>query len=115
MGAMDTDGKFGFFSGANAPATLVTGEAGATTGRFTYLDGVYPIVDTATCSVAIATRNLLSEPVAYGIENSPNPVTGNIDFMAEARWFTFRLTIPKDVEWTKAQGIDVPGRPTGWR
>jgi len=115
MGLMDVNGQFGFLSGGNAAATVVTQEAGATTGRFTFLDGVYPVVDTDACTVAIGTRNLLSDTVTWSAENQPNPITGQIDFIAEARWFTFRLAIPEDIVWTKAQGIDVPGRPTGWR
>lgn len=115
MGAMDETGKFGFFSGPPSEATLTTQEAGATTGQFTFLDGVYPVIDTASCTVSIGTRNLLSENVTWGPEISPNAVTGNIDFLSEARFFTFRMKVADGADWTKAQGIDVPGRPTGWR
>lgn len=115
MGAMDSAGRFGFFSGDNAMATITTQEAGSSTGQFTFLDGVYPVVDADSFAVSVGTRNLLRDSVTWGSEIPPNTITGNIDFLSEARFFTFRMTIPEGAGWTKAQGVDVPGKGTGWR
>ncbi len=115
MGAMSAGKQFGFFSGDNAAATITTQEAGASTGQFTYLDGVYPVVDANQFTVSIGTRNLLKDDVSWSAEQVPNAWTGNIDFISEARFFSFRMTLPEGANWTKAQGVDVPGRPTGWR
>lgn len=115
MGAMDATGRFGFFSGENARASIATAGAGATTGQMTFMDGVFPVTDTDQLTVSVGTRNRLQDDFTWGPELTPNPVTGQIDFIAEARFFAFRQNIAEGADWTKAQGIDVPGRASGWR
>lgn len=115
MGAMGADGRFGFFSGPPAEATLVTQEAGSETGQFTFINSLFPAVDTDQLTVSIGTRNRRQDEFTWGPELAPNEVTGAIDTIVEARFFAFRVKIAEGADWTKAQGIDVPGRPSGWR
>lgn len=115
LGAMDASNRFGFYSGENAEAEIVTQEAGATNGQFTFLNNAYPIVDTMQCRISVGTRDRLGDAVTWGVDIAPNSVTGNVDFLAEARWFTFSMTILDGAMWTKAQGVDVPGKLSGWR
>ena len=115
MGAMDVNGKFGFFSGPPARAVLETQELGETTGQFTFLNQLFPVTDTDQLTISIGTRNRRQDDFTWGPEIAPNTVTGAIDCLVEARFFKFRQTIAEGADWTKAQGVEVPGKGTGWR
>jgi len=115
MGALDADGRFGFFSGPSSRAVLTTQEAGLSTGQFTFLNSVYPVVDTDQLTVSIGTRNRRQDDFVWGPEIAPNSVTGSLDVISEARFHAFRMTIAAGADWSKAQGIDIPGKATGWR
>lgn len=115
MGAMDQTGKFGFFSGPPAAAIVTTQELGTTTGQFTFLNSVFPVIDTVQITISVGTRDRRQDVIVWGNEIAPNTVTGSIDVISEARFHSFRMTIAAGADWTKAQGVDVPGRPGGWR
>lgn len=115
MAAVDQTGRLGYFSGGNARAVIVTQEGGSPAGQMTFINNLFPLVDTADYTVSIGTRNRRQDDFIFGPELAPNDVTGMIDTLVEARFFRFRLTIAQNAEWTKAQGIEVPGKLTGWR
>lgn len=115
MGAMDETGKFGFFSGPPAEATLTTQELGSTNGQFTFFNTLFPVIDTDQITISVGKRDRRQDAIVWGNELSPNSVTGSIDIISEARFHAFRVTIAAGADWTKAQGVDVPGKATGWR
>lgn len=115
MAAFDTNFRLGFFNGSNAEAYIETSEKGEVTGRLSFIDGAYPVVDTDNAFLQVGTRMRRGEFTVWGAEIAQNAETSSFDFLSEARFHKFRYRIPAGEEWTWAQGIDVPGQGAGWR
>lgn len=115
MAALDSNWKLGFFSGENAEAVIETAEMGATDGTVSFVDGLYPIVDTNDLYVSMGTRQKRGDPRVWGAEIAPTEATGRVDALCEARFYSFRVRIPEGVVWTSAQGIDVSAISAGYR
>jgi hypothetical protein len=117
MGAMDENYMLGFYSGANAEATITTQEAGALDGTVTRFNKIMPVVDTQSALVAVGARMRRSadDPVVWGPYKAQSTNTGLVHGRSRARYHTFRLNIPEDTVWTHAQAVDVPTSPAGAR
>lgn len=104
------------FDGDALEATFETAEAQIIPGRRSYIGAVYPLVENADSNTqaAIITKNTKggTETVsAAGVENA----AGFCPVRAEGRYARCQLIIPAGATWDKAIGVQVAGRPTGWR
>ena len=70
-----------------------------------------PLVD-GSATVAIGSRNILSDDVAYTAAASKS-AEGNTSQRKSARYHRFKTVITGD--WTHAQGVEVQTRPMGRR
>lgn len=117
MAAIDANNMLGFFSGANAEATIVTQEFGRTDGQMTRITESVPIIDTQSALISIGARNLRSDnhSVIYTAEAAQSTNTGICRKQVRARYLTYKIRIPEDVVWTHAQGINHNGVAAGLR
>jgi hypothetical protein len=111
MVAFDTDKKMALFEGSNLEATLETTEFTLGPGR-SKLRSHRPLVDTSSVTVAVASRVRQADPASFGSAASLTP-HGMAPARSEGRYHRDRLTIAAGATWTRAQGVEVIGAPTG--
>jgi hypothetical protein len=113
IGGFDTTHKLGFFNGANLAATVDTTEAAPGNGRLVRIRSTRPLVDGGTPSIALGTRNMLMDPVAWGSAVAANS-NGSCPLHTAARYIRGRITMPAGQSWTHMLGIDdLDFRPEG--
>jgi hypothetical protein len=117
MAAIDANNMLGFYSGANAEATITTQEFGATDGQLTRITEIVPAVDTQTLYVSIGARKLRSatDVPVYTAEAPRSTNTGVVHKRSRARFTRIKIRIPDSTVWTKAQGVNHNGVPAGLR
>jgi hypothetical protein len=116
LAAFDTSHKAGIFAGDALAATIDTSEVNINPTGLTHINRVFPVVDTASATIAIGQRNLLSASVAWGTPAAMLSTSGSCPVRSTARYQRGRLSIPAAATWTHAQGIMAPdARPAGKR
>lgn len=105
LSAFDTTHKLGFFTGTNLEATLETGEQGAD-GRRVYINGVRPITDAASVSVAISARATQTSTPSYSTGTSPETDTGICSQRVSTRYARAKMTVTAATTWTFAAGVE---------
>ena len=113
IAGFSSDFKLGFFSGANKTATLETAESQLNEGYMTALNAFSPMVDGATVTANIGSRNRLSDAVTWGSDLTQSS-SGRFTVRANAKYHRFRLSVTGD-SWLDAIGvqIDQPDAPRG--
>ena len=100
------------FTGANSTATIQTGDLSAE-NRKTAVTLVQPIVDNGSASVAISSRNLLSELVTFGTPSAADS-ENRVSIRSMGRYHQLEFT-PSGDNWKTAIGADVELVPMGGR
>jgi hypothetical protein len=100
------------FTGANSTATIQTGDLSAE-NRKTAVTLVQPIVDNGSASVAISSRNLLSEQVTFGTASAADS-ENRVSIRSMGRYHQLEFT-PSGDNWQTAIGADVELVPMGGR
>ena len=100
------------FTGANSTATIQTGDLSAE-NRKTAVTLVQPIVDNGSASVAISSRNLLSELVTFGSSVAADS-ENRVSIRSMGRYHQLEFT-PTGDNWKTAIGADVELVPMGGR
>jgi len=100
------------FTGANSTATIQTGDLSAE-NRKTAVTLVQPIVDNGSASVAISSRNLLSELVTFGTATAADS-ENRVSIRSMGRYHQLEFT-PTGDNWRTAIGADVELVPMGGR
>lgn len=113
LAGFTTENKLGFFIGDNLQATIETKEFAAPAGRLSIKEA-YPIIDAASCTVSIGTRERVSDTVTY---SSPQSVDADnkADVRANGRFVRARIVIPENEEWTRAQAVEMTTSRQGRR
>jgi hypothetical protein len=105
------DAKIVTFTGANATATLETGDmeiAGSTSS----ITLIKPTVDNGSASMAIATRRLLNEAITYSSQTAAD-AENRIALRSIGRYHRLQLT--PTGSWTSVVGVDVEMNKLGSR
>lgn len=101
------------FSGAPGVAVIEAQEVELTPGGRSYISGVMPLVQSQEAvTVAIGTRNRLSDAVTYSAAQAPTSRTGFADFRADARFVRARVAITG--EFPAAQGLQYQAQAAGY-
>jgi hypothetical protein len=100
------------FTGVNSTATIQTGDLSAE-NRKTAVTLVQPIVDNGSASVAISSRNLLSESVTFGTASAADS-ENRVSIRSMGRYHQLEFTTTGD-NWQTAIGADVELVPMGGR
>jgi hypothetical protein len=100
------------FTGVNSTATIQTGDLSAE-NRKTAVTLVQPIVDNGSASVAISSRNLLSESVTFGTASAAD-LENRVSIRSMGRYHQLEFT-PTGDNWQTAIGADVELVPMGGR
>jgi hypothetical protein len=100
------------FTGANSTATIQTGDLSAE-NRKTAVTLVQPIVDNGSASVAISSRNLLSEQVTFGTATAADS-ENRVSIRSMGRYHQLEFT-PSGANWLTTIGADVEIVPMGGR
>jgi hypothetical protein len=113
IAGFSTTFKLGFFSGEYMAATLETAESQLNEGYMTALNAFSPMVDGATVTAQIGTRNRLSDSVTWGSSLTQSS-SGRFTTRANAKYHRFRLSVTGN-DWLDAIGvqIDPPDAPRG--
>lgn len=106
------DTKIVTFTGVNTGATIETGEL-SLENRKSAITLVQPIVDNGSASVAVASRNLLSEQVTFG-SSVPADSENRVSLRSMGRYHRLQFT-PTGANWDAAIGADVEIVPMGGR
>jgi hypothetical protein len=98
-----TDGaKIVTFTGANATASITTGDINA--GNVTMLSMARPIVDNGSATVSVASRNVLSANPTFGSAVATNS-DGRSPQRSVGRYH--RIRVAPSGNWTAATGVEV--------
>lgn len=115
IGGFDTTHKLGFFNGPNLAATVDSTEVNLSPGRFSRLRSARPMVDGGTPSMALGTRNIQTDSVAWGSDVAMSGI-GTCLFNNSARYHRGRITVAAGSTWTHLMGMgDLDFRPEGTR
>lgn len=117
LAAFGTDGKFGFFTGPNAEATVETGDIQLTKGRKSMLRGLRPMVvgTDPLPETTIRYRDELHKPLEDATA-TPVTTTGFCNTRVNARYHRAQVKIPASTVWEHAIGVDdVKFSPMGVR
>jgi hypothetical protein len=106
--------ELGFFNGAALAATVDTGEMQITPGRRSLVTGVRPLVDGAGASIALGTRNRLSDAVAWGPTAAMND-NGLCPARKDARFHRARIAIAAGEGWSHLLGVEPESKASGMR
>ncbi|HZC82388.1 MAG TPA: hypothetical protein VE222_11870, partial [Nitrospiraceae bacterium] len=91
LGAFDTSHKLNTLSGTAMSATVTTGEKQLTPGRRSRVAKTRPLVDGLSASVALRTRNILSETASTGTAVAQDAF-GNCPANSDARYHSATIT-----------------------
>jgi hypothetical protein len=105
LGGFSTSHKVGFFNGMPLAATVETTEASPVAGRLARIRSARPLVDGATPSMALGTRNRQFDSVTWGSTIQANSL-GSCPFNVAARYVRGRISMPAGASWTHLMGID---------
>lgn len=108
----DASHRLALFAGPALAATVVTGEGEWGRGRRMIVTGARPLVDGGTPSVAIGTRERLTDPVVWGRDVAINAV-GVSPQRANGLYLRARINVPAGANWKHIQGVDILGTPAG--
>lgn len=100
------------FTGTPGTAILTTGESEPNPGGFARMQGVKPLVDQASLTVALGTRNDRTSSTTFTSEVTANSRSGFAGFRSEARYHRARLTIAGT--FNAAQGLEYQTVPSGF-
>jgi hypothetical protein len=112
LGIVNTDGQLTSLTGAPLAATLETTTANLVPGKRAFVNEVEPLIDTASCYVAACVRERLADAVVFGTPVAME-VTGKVPVIVSGRLHRYQLTVPANVSWTNAQGIQADAQPDG--
>lgn len=107
----DDTHKAAQFTGTPGTATITTGEIEFSPGAFTRAQGIKPLVDTASVTVALGTRNDQVTTPSFTSETTANSRSGFCDFRGEARYHRARMTLTGT--FNAAQGLQFQAEPSG--
>ena len=99
------------FSGANATATIETGDI-EIPGSTSAITMVKPIVDDGSGSVALLSRRLLTESTVFGSQTAADS-ENRVSVRGVGRYHRLQLT--PTGSWTSAVGMDIDLNPLGTR
>lgn len=118
IGAFDTTHSFGFFSGTPLAATIDTSETNLNPagglGK-SFVNRIWPLVDTSSAQATIGVRDRLADAVTWEPAGSMTATTGSVPIRATGVFHRGRVTIPAGTTWTHAQGIRFDARSAGNR
>lgn len=103
LGAIDSNGALGFFSGDTLEATVETAEQSAVDKRL-FVRGYYPVTDAATVYASTGKRENMSATPVYSSEAVVNG-SGFCPQRASARLARARLRFPASHVWTFVTGV----------
>lgn len=106
LAAFDTSHKFGYFDGSYLAAKVDTSDYEVIPGRQSLVNFVRPLTDTASATVATATRDRLQDALSYSSESAINR-TGLAPVRARGRIHRARITVPASTDWNYISGIEV--------
>jgi hypothetical protein len=110
LSAFDTDNKLNFFDGSNLAATIET--ALRDIGMRSKVQGFRPLVDGGTVTGAVASKAKLTDTASFATAVAENS-NGYCPQISEGRYHKFQVNIAAGGTWTKAQGVEIDGAPTG--
>ncbi len=90
LAAIDSAHKLALFDGAALAATVETAEANLVPGARAFVRASRPLCDGGTATVAVGSRNRLTDPVAWSSASSQGS-TGACDHRVNARYHRARL------------------------
>jgi hypothetical protein len=114
LGTFDTNHKLNFLTGPNLAPTVDTTEMQPYPGRRWKCDGVRPLVDGGSPSVAIGRRETLQNPVLF-TPAAPLNGLGSCPVRTSGRYGRARITLPAGSSFSHIQGVEIDGGPGGVR
>lgn len=114
LGVFDTAHRFGFQSGPSMQAVIVGAEQQFVPSARAFVSEIVPVTDAPTLTVAVGTRETLTNAVSYGPEVALS-VTGATPQRASGRYHTVRCTVPAAATWAHVQAYDARFRKQGLR
>lgn len=112
---VDSTGKTGRMNGANARATLVTGEIQMQPQQRSFVSEIWPVVDAPIKLASAGVRkDLATQDVTYTSDQYAND-DGMAPCRSSARAHRFKVVIPRGENWKHAQGVQIGFRPEGRR
>lgn len=118
LGAFNDRHRLALFNGSSMGAVVETTEQQFNRGPdgLTYITEVRPVAEglSASITLAVATRNVLTEDTAYQPAIAPNS-TGFAPVRATGRFHRFRMSTSNNSDFDHLMGVDVAGTDDGVR
>lgn len=114
LGAINSSHQLATLEGQPLEATIETQEGHLVPGMRSFVNGVYPVVDTTAATIRVGSRERVQDAVAYSASVAIER-DGWAKPRASGRLHRVEVTIPAGSTWTHAQGVDPQFRPMGAR
>lgn len=114
MGAFNSSHVFGTFAGSNMSPTVDISEVEMAPGRRTFIRNVRPLCDGGTPTVALGTRDLLTNPIVFNNGTAMNSL-GFCPQRTTGRYITHRMTLPAASSFNHIRGVEVDFDDAGVR
>ena len=114
IAAFDTNHNLAYFNGSALAASVDCEEIEPFNGQRTFVRNTRPLVDGGTPSVAIGTRELLTNPVMFNAGTPMNSL-GWCPQRASARYTRARVTMPAASSFSHIIGVELDADPIGVR
>jgi hypothetical protein len=112
LGAFDANHKLNFFNGTNLSPTVQTSETQPFPGKRGLIRSARPLVDGGTPSIAIATRDLITNAPVFGNAVALNAL-GSCPQYTSGRYLRGQIALPAGSSFSHIQGIEVEGEEQG--
>lgn len=113
LAAFDVNHKYGFFDGANLAARVSTADMEGVATTQSKVQRVRPLIDTSLATVALASRDSLSQAIVYGTDQAQE-VNGTCANRARGRYHRAVIKTPAGTNWNQLSGVDAEDvKPVG--
>lgn len=112
LAMIDQNGFLSFFQGPNLEATIETSEHHLNAPNRAFVNGVYPLIDSAGVMISLGWRHRMQDAVLYTGESDIDS-TGWSSFSNSGRTHTVKIRVPAADVWSGLVGMKIDFEPDG--
>lgn len=106
LAAFDSSHKYGYFDGANLAAKIDSSDFEPVRNAQSKVNRATPLIDSSTATLALASRDKLSNPVSYGSSVSQE-YNGSCAVRGRGNYHRLRMQTAAGDSWNQYNGIDI--------
>lgn len=112
LSAFNTSHQLSYFNGPALQATFELGEIQPFQGSLSFVQNTRPLIDGGVPTVALAARNILTQPITYGTPVAVNSF-GTCPQTINGRYVSAEVIVPAGNTWSHFQGVEIEAIQNG--